>query len=402
MDAFKTRLEYLFKRYYNNSATDAERSELMSLINQLKDNTELSGLLEQAWQGLHAGEQVFSPDESESLLQRILGNQKAVETVFAIQEKKPKSWWRYAAAAAILLFLAGGSWVWITSNRQAGDNILKQDIQVTHDLPPGHDGAILTLANGKQVILDSAQNGTLTSQGNIQLVKQNGQLTYTGKISSSEVLYNTMTTPKGRKYELILSDGTKVTLDAASSIRYPTVFTGKERRVEITGQAYFEVTHDAAKPFIVQKNEMSVQVYGTEFNVYAYDDEAMIKTTLVRGSVKVSNSGPSGTLKTQLLTPGQQAMTTTGGPIHVDKNADVEQAIAWKNGFFQFRETDLKTIMRQIMRWYDVEVVYDENIIDRYFTADISRDKNLSALLKILELSDIHFKLQGKTLTVKP
>lgn len=402
MDAFKTRLEYLFKRYYNNAATDAERSELMSLINQLKDNTELSGLLEQAWQGLHAGEQVFSPDESESLLQRILGNQKAVETVFAIQEKKPKSWWRYAAAAAILLFLAGGSWVWITSNRQAGDNILKQDIQVTHDLPPGHDGAILTLANGKQVILDSAQNGTLTSQGNIQLVKQNGQLTYTGKISSSEVLYNTMTTPKGRKYELILSDGTKVTLDAASSIRYPTVFTEKERRVEITGQAYFEVTHDAAKPFIVQKNEMSVQVYGTEFNVYAYDDEAMIKTTLVRGRVKVSNSGPSGTLKTQLLTPGQQAMTTTGGPIHVDKNADVEQAIAWKNGFFQFRETDLKTIMRQIMRWYDVEVVYDENIIDRYFTADISRDKNLSALLKILELSDIHFKLQGKTLTVKP
>lgn len=402
MDAFKTRLECLFKRYYNNSATDAERSELMSLINQLKDNTELSGLLEQAWQDLHAGEQVFSPDESESMLQRILGNQKAEETVLALQEKKPKSWWRYAAAAAILLFLAGGGWVWITSNRHAGDNIVKQDIQVTHDLPPGRDGAILTLANGEQVILDSAQNGTLTSQGNIQLVKQNGQLTYTGKMSSSEVLYNTMTTPKGRKYELILSDGTKVTLDAASSIRYPTVFTGKERRVEITGQAYFEVTHDAAKPFIVQKNEMSVQVYGTEFNVYAYDDEAMIKTTLVRGSVEVSNSDPSGTLKTQLLTPGQQAITTKSGTIGLDKKADVEQAIAWKNGFFQFRETDLKTIMRQIMRWYDVEVVYDENIIDRYFTADISRDKNLSALLKILELSDIHFKLQGKTLTVKP
>lgn len=402
MEAFKTRLEYLFKRYYNNSATDAERSELMSLVNQLKDNTELSGLLEQAWQGTHAGEQVFSHDESESMLQHILGNQKVEETVFALQEKKPKSWWRYAAAAAILLFLAGGSWMWLTSNRHADDKIVKQDVQVTNDLPPGHDGAILTLANGEQVILDSAQNGTLTSQGNIQLVKQNGQLTYTGKMSSSEVLYNTMTTPKGRKFELILSDGTKVTLDAASSIRYPTIFAGKERRVEITGQAYFEVKHSAAKPFIVQKNEMSVQVYGTEFNVYAYDDEAMIKTTLVRGSVKVSNSNSSGTLKTQMLAPGQQAIVTKNGTIGLDKNADVEQAIAWKNGFFQFRETDLKTIMRQVMRWYDVEVIYDENIIDRYFTADISRNNNLAALLKILELSDIHFKLQGKTLTVKP
>lgn len=402
MNTSKTRLEYLFNRYYDNSATDAERSELMSLINQLKDNTELSGLLEQAWQGIHTGERVFSHDEGESMLQHILGSQRAEETAFAIQEKKPKSWWRYAAAAAILLFLAGGSWVWITSNRHAGDNIVKQDIQVTHDLPPGHDGAILTLANGEQVILDSAQNGTLASQGNIELVKRNGQLTYNGKATSSEVLYNTMTTPKGRKYDLILSDGTKVILDAASSIRYPTSFTRKERRVEINGQAYFEVTPDARKPFIVQKNEMSVQVYGTEFNVNAYDDEAMIKTTLIKGSVKVSNASPSGSLHTQLLTPGQQAMTTKAGTISLDKNADVEQAIAWKNGFFQFRETDLKTIMRQIMRWYDVEVVYEENIIDRYFTADISRNKNLTALLKILELSDIHFKLQGKTLTVKP
>lgn len=400
MDAFKTRLEYLFKRYYYNSATDAERSELMSLINQLKDNTELSALLEHTWQNIQA-EQVFSRDEGENMLQQILGDQSAEKTVFAIQEKKTKNWWRYAAAAAILLFLAGG--IWITSNKRADNNIVKkQDIKVTHDLPPGHDGAILTLANGEQLMLDSAQNGALTSQGNIQLVKQNGQLAYIGKMPSSGVLYNTMTTPKGRKYELLLSDGTKVTLDAASSIRYPTVFTGKERRVEITGQAYFDVAHNAAKPFIVQKDEMSVQVYGTRFNINAYDDEATIKTTLVSGSVKVTNSSSPGSSKTQLLAPGQQAIVTKSGTIALDKNADVEQAIAWKNGFFQFRETELKTIMRQVMRWYDVEVIYDENIVDRYFTADISRDKNLAALLKILELSDIHFKLQGKTLTVKP
>ena len=401
MNEFKTRLEFLFKRFYNNSATDTEKSELMSLINQLKDNTELSGLLEQAWQDIQA-EQVFSRDEGENMLKHILGTQIVEKTVFAIPEKKPKSWWRYAAAAAILLFLAGGSWIWITSNKQAGDKIVKQEIPMTHDLPPGHDGAILKVANGEEVILDSAQNGTLTNQGNIQLVKQNGQLIYNGETSSSEVLYNTMTTPKGRKYELILSDGTKVTLDAASSIRYPTVFAGKERRVEITGQAYFEVRHDTAKPFIVQKNEMSVQVYGTEFNVNAYDDEPAMKTTLVKGKVKVSNASTEQGRKTQMLDPGQQAIITKTGAIDLDRNADVELAIAWKNGYFQFRETDLKTIMRQVMRWYDVDVVYDNNIIDRYFTADISRNKNLSALLKILELSDIHFNLRGKTLTVKP
>ncbi len=210
-----------------------------------------------------------------------------------------------------------------------------------------------------------------------------------------------MSTPRGGQYSLILPDGSKVWLNAISSIRYPTAFKNSERNVEITGEAYFEVAKDPLHPFKVSvrsalsKENTEVEVLGTHFNINAYSDEPLTNTTLLEGSVKVTRAAGSVMIK-----PGQQAQISNDGIINLVPDVNIAEVMAWKDGHFIFRDTDLKTIMRQIMRWYDVEVKYEGNVPPRYFTADISRNKTLSGVLKILELSNIHFKLEGRTLTV--
>lgn len=269
------------------------------------------------------------------------------------------------------------------------------------DVQPGGDKAVLTLADGSRIILDQAGDGRLATQGGGEVVKQNGQLRYT--ISSDplqvEAMQNTVTTPRGGSYSLTLSDGTRLWLNAASSIRFPAVFTGQERRVAITGEVYFEVAKDAQKPFRVEVADkgMQIEVLGTHFNVSSYADEAQARTTLLEGAVKVVTDGNE-----LLLKPGQQArLDKTGSLTRID-HADTDQAIAWKNGLFQFVNADMQTLMGQLSRWYDIDISYDGPVPDILTTGKAPRNISLANLLKIISLSGIHYKIEGKKLLILP
>lgn len=306
------------------------------------------------------------------------------------------TWW----AAAAVLVLAAGAW-WFM-NRDETKKSSQAVAAHPHDIAPGGDKALLTLADGTRVILDTANNGAISRQGNVTVIKLNGQLAYNKEgAASKEVLFNTITTPRGGQYQLILADGTKVWLNAASSLRYPTTFAGNERSVELTGEGYFEVVHDAKKPFHVKFYTASgdagdVQVLGTHFNINSYDDEPNIKTTLLEGRVMVTRQD-----KQAYLSPGQQAIVRRGEEtIRVDNDVNTEEAIAWKNGLFIFNNTPLDAIMRQIGRWYNVDVVYQDKIPQETFNGAITRNTNLSEVLKVLEYTNIRFTVDGNTITV--
>src|SRR6185312_909605 len=267
-----------------------------------------------------------------------------------------------------------------------------------NDVTPGTNKAILTLANGSSIILDSVANGTLTTQGNSKILKLNGMLSYnTLKNKSSEVLYNTISTPRGGQYLLMLADGSKVWLNAASSLRFPANFVGKERKVELLGEAYFEVAKNAAMPFKVKVNGMEVEVLGTHFNINSYENESTIRTTLLEGSIKINKNNSS-----SLLKPGQQAQMNKAGEIKIINDADVEEAIAWKEGKFQFDRADIHDIMRQLARWYDVDVEY-KGTVSSHFGGTISRDVNLSQVLNMLHLTgEVKFQIEDRKVVVMP
>jgi transmembrane sensor len=274
------------------------------------------------------------------------------------------------------------------------------------DIQPGSNKAVLTLADGSNIVLDSARTGRLTQQGNSQVLKlADGKLRYQVLEGNSPktVAYNILSTPKGGQYRLALPDGSQVWLNAASSIRYPTAFTGSDREVEITGEAYFEIAINPSMPFRVQTvnrlgdtDPMTIDVLGTHFNVNAYADEDAVRTTLLEGSVKIKKGNRSG-----LLRPGQQAQLQPTGEFRWIPEVDVEQVTAWKNGVFEFDGEDLTVIMRQISRWYDVEVVYEGKIPTDTFTGRVSRNTTLSGVLKILKLSDIEVTVSNNKIIVR-
>ncbi|HMK17090.1 MAG TPA: FecR family protein [Chitinophagaceae bacterium] len=267
-----------------------------------------------------------------------------------------------------------------------------------NDVLPGSDKATLTLADGSTILLDEAQNGTIAQQGNSKIIKLDGKLSYdpTNK-NSREIVYNTISTPKGGQYQLELPDGSQVWLNATSSIHFPTSFIGTERRIEITGEAYFEIAKDPNMPFIVTVNNAEVQVLGTHFNVNAYNDEDNVKTTLLEGSVRFVNDG-----NINILKPGQQAQLAKNGMTKVVSDVNVDNVIAWKNGMFDFENAGIETIMRQLSRWYDVEIEY-KGETDDLFIAEMRRDIKLSDALKALELTGkVKFDIQGKKIIVMP
>lgn len=320
---------------------------------------------------------------------------------------------RVAAAAAILLCLASGGYFLLFNKTRKAVAKEESGKQFRKDVLPGGNKAILTLADGSDVLLDSAKNGLVLQQGNAKITKEeNGKLAYQPAIASSPGLipaisYNRLTTPRGGQYQLVLPDGSKVWLNAASSIRYPTAFTGKERRVEISGEAYFEVERSMKvnTPFIVSIISPSgipgdggeVEVLGTHFNVNAYGEEHTVKTTLLEGAVKVVKGGGG-----ILLKPGQQAEYGKSGRPELTKDADPDEAIAWKNGIFQFNEAGIETVMRQVERWYDIEVSYEGKIPSGHFSGTVDRNANISQILKILELSELHFKIEGRRIVILP
>lgn len=303
---------------------------------------------------------------------------------------------KIAALIAVFVILFGSIVIYYKpahiEKEQLVQSVPKQNIK------PGGNKAILTLQDGSTIVLDDAKDGTLARQGNTRIIKlASGGVVYDeNSAHPNKVLYNTMTTPRGGQYKLTLPDGSEVWLNSASSITYPTAFVGKERKVTITGEAYFEVAKDKTKPFFVQSGNQKIEVLGTHFNVMAYADEQVMKTTLLEGSVKITVHN-----NTSILKPGEQAILGKEGVIEI-MPAVIDEAIAWKNGYFRFNRVDIKYIMRQLSRWYDVDVIYEGEMPTDEFVGRIGRSENITQVLRLLELEHVHFKIEGKKIIVLP
>jgi uncharacterized protein YlzI (FlbEa/FlbD family) len=301
------------------------------------------------------------------------------------------------AAASVTIALAIGAYQFTSRNK------VKQTITASQtpaaDLMPGSNKVTLTLSNGNKVVLSGAKNGLVASDAGIAINKTaDGSVAYASKQGgqqSAEPLFNTATTPRGGQYQFTLSDGTKVWLNAATTFKFPVQFEGNERRVELTGEAYFEVAHDRSKPFRVVSNGQVVEVLGTHFNVNSYADEQIMSTTLLEGIVKVSHNGSS-----KMIKPGEQARLNADKLDVVKVNTD--QAIAWKNGLFYFHDASIYEVMRQFSRWYDVEVKFEGNVPDREFSGGISRNVKASQILDLLSFKKVKYRIQGKTIIITP
>ncbi|MEI9944262.1 MAG: FecR family protein [Chitinophagaceae bacterium] len=333
----------------------------------------------------------FSTDEKAKLEKEMLATVwKKIDSPAIVVPLYKRTWFRIAA---LFVLIAGAAFIFL--NRKTEQQPIAKQQQVVPEIVPGGNKAILTLADNSLVVLDNAANGDVAQQGNVKLVKLDGQLAYNGTGGSPDILYNTISTPRGGQYQLVLSDGTKVWLNASSSLRFPASFPAKERKVEITGEAYFEVAHNTSKPFRVNvAGKGMVEVLGTHFNINSYDDESSSKITLLEGLVKVIKNNT-----VHFLKPGQQAQVTD--KVMIVNGANIEEVVAWKNGKFLFDKTDVQTTMRQLARWYDVEISYDENV-NGFFNGTISRNENISKTLKMLQMTgEVHFNVEGRKIVVK-
>ncbi|ATL49276.1 hypothetical protein COR50_20020 [Chitinophaga caeni] len=310
--------------------------------------------------------------------------------VIKISRSRKMAW--YAAAAVLFLALAANL-AWFLQGKQE-KRPLANVIDQEHDILPGQSGAILTLANGEEIVLDSLGNGILTTQGSTKVIKTGDQISYQGADFQQQVVYNTISTPIGRTFRVMLPDSTKVWLNAASSITYPTAFNTNTREVSITGEAYFEVTHRPDIVFRVKAGTEILEDLGTSFNVNTYNDEPVQKTTLVEGKLKIRNV---------ILEENDQVSIHGNGKLVLDHNVDVENILAWKNGHFRFNSVDIYSIMRQVSRWYGVAVEYQTaTSIGETFSGGISRDVKLSELLHILEVTGkLNFEMRDKTIIIK-
>ena len=317
------------------------------------------------------------------LLQEIRGEEAPV---IPMKRRFPLKW----AAASVLLLATGIAAYLYFGKTNAGQSVIAATEQST---PVSRDRAVLKLANGQELPLDSL-HGKILQQQNLTVNNDSGMLHYNSQSATPE--NHTLYTRNGTQYELQLPDGTHVWLNAASSITYPTIFTGSYRDVSITGEAYFEVARNRSMPFRVKANDMQIEVTGTHFNVNTYTNEPFLTTTLLEGGVKVTRNN-----NTVQLTPGQQSQSGADGKISVSNNVITEEVMAWKNGYFHFESANLSTILRQVSRWYDVNIVYDGKISDEKYFVIIKRNSSLSAVLKALQANNVEFTIEGKELTVK-
>jgi transmembrane sensor len=383
-----TRLALLFELFYNQKSTPEERKEFLDLLEI--EEAEIKKLIDKAIES-ETSEIVLDETNAQSILTSILQADGKPEAL--VIQLSP--WRKYMVAAIVFLIVATSGFLLLQKNET--NNLSEQlTAQKKEEIVPGGDKAILTLADGTNIILDSSLSGSITKQGNVTIINLNGKLEYNASNETSQVLYNTITTPMGGQYQLELADGSKVWLNAASSLRFPTSFAGTDRTVELTGEGYFEVAHNPNMPFQVKVNDMEVQVLGTEFNINAYDNEPVIKTTLLLGRVRVKNQN-----KHVFLNPGQQAiLKTLHEDIKIAHNVDVDEVVAWKNAHFLFNSTDIEAVMRQIERWYDVNVIY-KNKTTETISGSLPRSQNISQLLKVLEATgNLEFKVNGKNIMV--
>jgi len=380
----------LFERFIRNECT---RQEIEELLAQFENAGNEAGLRKMILEQLNNEEGPASPElpdleeKEEIIYAALMPHLKEKRTV--------RLWPRIAAAASILLFLSISAYYIFHKQPQ------KQIAQVQKpDLQPGTNQATLTLAGGRKIVLTANLHGQIAMQGNTKIqANAAGAIAYNAFGTETQIEYNTLSTKRGQQspVPLVLADGTKIWLNAASSITFPTAFTSKNRTVNITGEVYFEVVHnESGPPLKIVANGQVVEDIGTKFNINAYEDEPVIKTTLFEGSVKLSAGASSKTLK-----PGQQAQVKSG-EIVIIPNADTEQAIAWHKGLFKFDDADIPTVMRQLSRWYDVDISYENNIPDRQFSGKIYRNLSALKISDILNYNNIHFRIEGKKIIVEP
>lgn len=396
------RIDYLVDRYFNQQCTAAEKEELARWIAQQSEDSALREVLETAWKK-HTDEPLMPDHVSARILASIL-NKSSVPVIDAPESRviplySTTFWLRAAAVLAVVLGVGMIAYRWsrrIDAAQVATPGPVKKI--VPGDVAPGGNTAVLTLGDGSTVVLENARNGSLGQQGDVQILKPaSGKLVYqAANARTDQIVYNSITTPNGGQYQVELPDGTKVWLNAASSLRFPTAFVGPERRVTITGEVYFEVAKDAKKPFHVQTQDMDVTVLGTHFNVMAYPDEETVRTTLLEGKVTVGQAG-----RTVMLSPGQQAqLGRDRSGLNVVDGINIEEELAWKNGLFLFNDATMSDIMRQVSRWYDVEVIYEGGPPQGHFTGKLSRNTNLATMLRIFTLSEIRYRIDGKKLII--
>ncbi len=411
-------IKELWELYISDQATPAQVNALFEQIKSDDDNDHIV-FIKEAVTAIPQSGKTTDDIVIDSILEAIISSNKDLRTSLekniptaVVRRIPPSRQWAWAAAAVFLL--AGiGAYLWIINKKDQPTSIVS--IKAS-DIKPGRNGGILTLADGRQVVLDSAGNGVIATQSGAQVVLKNGQLSYipTGT-NAGTTAFNTVSTPKGRQFSLVLPDGTRVWLDAASTLRYPTIFAGDQRQVDITGEAYFEVAKNVRMPFhVIVNNKISVDVLGTHFNVDAYSNEDKISTTLLEGSVNISvlsNGQPSPIRRhSVILKPGQQAQTTgSGDPGTSDDNgiikvmeADIDKTMAWKNGLFYFDGAGLYQVMQQIERWYDIEIVIDKGVRNSEFVGKLTRDVTLDQLLEGFKEFGVHYKLEGRKLTLLP
>ena len=388
------RVARLIAGYIRESLTSLEHDELDAWIAASDKNMEL-------FEELTDEKNI---EESLQKIEKMAADQALKEISERIEFNPPKTsgkvlrfWW-YAVAASLIL-IAGG---WIYFKFISGEKITKNKNNITlkqNDVNPGYKRAVLVRNNGERINLEALKDSSFQEGPNTRVNKKSGILSYVNdSITPETISFNTLITPRGGEYELVLADGSKVWMNAASSLKYPTSFQNGQRIVDLTGEAYFEIAKNPSKPFRVRINNGAVvEVLGTRFNVMSYTDELNIETTLLEGIVKLTKG-----IVSRVLKPGELAALDRRGEIRIDDAADIEEITAWKNGMFDFKDQEIAPIMRQVERWYDVEVVYEGNIGD-HFNASIPRDVPVSKLLHLLGLTNtIHFKIEGRKIKVMP
>ncbi|MBL4674985.1 MAG: FecR family protein [Mucilaginibacter sp.] len=395
MSTSRFRLQYLFERFYKKTATPQERDELFAVIDAGTTDDELSVLIKKSWDDLEIDEDIFGDVKTQRMLQSIL--QKKGNPSSPIR-RKFRGWIPILSAAAILL-VTGVVLYQHQTVQIAKPVLVAKKKRLYNDALPGGNKATLKLANGKTIVLDDAADGTIAEEGNTFVKKTNdGRIVYDMTAyndQSNTPVINTINTPRGGQYQIVLPDGTQAWLNSASSITFPTHFTGKNRQISITGEVYFEVTKNKNMPFMVKTHRADIEVLGTHFNVMAYDDEQVMKTTLLEGAVKIN----SGNFSAKLI-PGQQAQINNNGKNTVLNDVNLDDEVAWKNGIFQFSDAKIDVILRQAARWYDVDIKYLHQVPDKEFNGRISRNVKASELLNMLKYAGIDISLKGEEIIV--
>lgn len=387
------RLTFLLDGFLAGDLAEQERLELFRLVEAIGDEEALTEL-EQAWYRYGRPAHLLAEERSTAIVREILGKET---DVYHRSRGVRMIWIRRLAVAAVLLTVFSLAGYWLYRQHQPQKDIPAVAVK-TNDVPaPVSSRATLRLADGRLIYLDSSANGIVASQGDARIVKSaDGQIGYhVDGNAGRTMMYNTLTNPRGSKViDMTLGDGSRVWLNAGSSVTFPVVFAGNDRQVSVTGEAYFEVAHDKTKPFLVAAGETITEVLGTHFNVNAYDDEEAVKVTLLEGSVNVKRRSVIVQLQ-----PGEQALA--GDPSIKTLHPHLEEVMAWKNGMFSFKNAGIRTIMRQVEKWYDVQVRY-EGDSDETFHVEMSRNTAASSVFKILqETGKLKIAIEGKIVTVK-